>query len=41
MSEKEIKEVDKELVSKVLGDIKDFLNLHYSDIQTSEFIESN
>jgi len=41
MSEKEIKEIDKELVSKVLTEIKDFLNLHYSDAETSEIIESN
>lgn len=31
MSEKEIKEIDKEVVSKVLGDMKDFLTLHYSE----------
>lgn len=41
MSEKEIKEIDKELVSRVLNDLKDFLNLHYSDAETSELIESN
>ena len=31
MSEKEIKEIDKEVVSKVLGDMKDFLSLHYTE----------
>ncbi len=41
MSEKEIKEIDKEVVSKVLNDIKDFLNLHYTEAQTSELVESN
>ena len=41
MSEKEIKEIDKEVVSKVLNDIKDFLSLHYTDAETSELVESN
>ena len=40
MSEKDIKEIDKEVVSKVLTEIKDFLNLHYSEQETSQLIES-
>jgi len=41
MSEKEIKEIDKEVVSRVLGDMKEFLSLHYSEAETSELVESN
>jgi hypothetical protein len=41
MSEKEIKEIDKEVVSRVLSDSKDFLTLHYSEAETSELVESN
>ena len=41
MSDKEIKEVDKELVSRVLTEIKDFLILHYTEAETSEIVESN
>jgi hypothetical protein len=41
MSEKELKEIDKEVVGKVLNDLKDFLTLALSDAETSELIESN
>lgn len=41
MSEKELKEIDKEVVGKVLGDLKDFLTLHLSESETSELIESH
>lgn len=41
MNEKELKEIDKEVVGKVLNDIKDFLTLHMSDAETSELIESH
>ena len=41
MSEKELKEIDKEVVSKVLNELKDFLTLHLSEAETSELIESN
>ena len=41
MSEKDIKEIDKEVVSRVLNEIKDFLTLHYSESETSELVESN
>mmetsp|Transcript_9589 Transcript_9589/g.9220 ORF Transcript_9589/g.9220 Transcript_9589/m.9220 type:complete len:103 (+) Transcript_9589:1134-1442(+) len=41
MSEKEIKEIDKEVVQKVLADMKDFLTLHFSEQETSEVVESN
>lgn len=41
MSEKELKEVDKEVMGRLLNEIKDFLTLHYSDIETAELIESN
>lgn len=41
MSEKEVKEIDKEVVGRVLNDMKDFLNLHYSEEETAEMVESN
>lgn len=41
MSEKELKEIDKEVVGRVLNDLKDFLTLHLSDLETAELIESN
>ena len=41
MSEKELKELDKEVVGRLLNEVKDFLLLSYSDIETAELIESN
>jgi ubiquitin carboxyl-terminal hydrolase 9/24 len=41
MSEKELKELDKEVVGRLLSEVKDFLLLSFSDIQTAELIESN
>ena len=41
MSEKEIKEIDKEVVSRVLSEMKDFLSLHYSETETFEMVERN
>jgi hypothetical protein len=41
MSEKELKEIDKESVGRMLFDLKDFLNLALSDVETAEIIESN
>lgn len=41
MTEKELKEIDKEVVGKVLSDLKEFLTLYLSDDETSELIESH
>lgn len=41
MAEKELKEIDKESVGRVLLDLKDFLTLALSDTETAEIIESN
>jgi hypothetical protein len=41
MTEKEVKEIDKESVGRMLLDLKDFLNLVLSDVETAEIIESN
>ncbi len=41
ISEKELKEMDKESVSRVLKELKDFFTLSMTDIQTAEFIEIN
>ena len=41
MTEKEIKEIDKESVSLVLKSLKDFLTLALSDQETAQFIEIN
>lgn len=41
MTEKELKEIDKESIGRVLYDLKDFLTLGLSDAETSEMIESN
>lgn len=35
MSEKELKEVDKEVVGRVLSDLKDFLSIGMSDAETA------
>lgn len=41
MSEKELKEIDKESVGRVLNDLKDFMLLTFTDIETAELIERN
>jgi hypothetical protein len=41
MTEKEIKEIDKESVSLVLKSLKDFFTLALSDQETAKFIEIN
>ncbi len=41
MSEKELKEIDKESVGLMLLNIKDFLNLSLNEIETAQIIESN
>jgi len=41
MTEKEIKEIDKDSVSQVLKSLKDFLTLALQDKETAEFIEIN
>lgn len=40
MSEKELKEVDKEIIGRLLNDVKDFLLLSFSEMETAELIES-
>jgi hypothetical protein len=40
MSEKELKELDKEAIGRLLNDIKDFLLLSLSEIESAELIES-
>lgn len=41
MSEKELKEIDKETVGRVLYDMKDFLSLAMNEKETAEIIEQN
>ena len=41
MTEKELKEIDKESVSRVLKELKDFLTLSMNEMETAEFIEIN
>lgn len=41
MSEKELKEIDKESVGRVLNDLKDFMTLALTEVETAEIIESN
>ncbi len=41
MTEKEIKEIDKESISMVLKNLKEFLTLALSDQETAKFIEIN
>jgi hypothetical protein len=40
MSEKELKELDKEAIGRLLIDIKDFLLLSMSEAETSELLET-
>ena len=40
MSEKELKEVDKEIIGRLLIEIKDFLLLSFSEVETAQMIES-
>lgn len=39
MSEKELKEVDKDVVGRVLMDLKDFLSLAMSEQETYQLVE--
>ena len=41
MTEKELKEIDKESISRVLKELKDFLTLSMNDMETEQFIELN
>ena len=41
MTEKELKEIDKESIGRVLTDLKDFLTLGLTDTETAEMVESN
>jgi hypothetical protein len=41
MTEKELKEIDKESISRVLKELKDFLTLSMNDMETAQFIELN
>lgn len=41
MTEKELKEIDKESISRVLTELKDFLTLSMNDLETAELIEIN
>ena len=40
MSEKELKEIDKEIVGSVLNEFKDFFTLAMNETDTAELIES-
>lgn len=41
MTEKELKEIDKESASRVLSELKDFFTLSMTDVETAELIEKN
>ncbi len=41
MTEKELKEIDKESISRVLKELKDFLTLSMNELETAQFIEIN
>ncbi len=41
MTEKELKEIDKESISRVLAELKDFLTLSMTDSETFQLIEIN
>jgi ubiquitin carboxyl-terminal hydrolase 9/24 len=41
MTEKELKEIDKESVTKVLYELRDFFTLSMSEPETAELIEMN
>jgi hypothetical protein len=41
MSEKELKEIDKESVTRVLNELKDFFTLSMTEVETAEMIEMN
>lgn len=41
MTEKELKEIDKESISRVLKELKDFLTLSMNEMETAQFIELN
>jgi len=41
MTEKELKEIDKESVTRVLSELKEFFTLSMNDVETAELIEIN
>lgn len=41
ITEKELKEIDKDSISRVLSEMKDFFTLSFTDLQTAEMIEMN
>lgn len=41
LSEKELKEIDKESVTRVLNDLKDFFTISMSENETAELVEKN
>ena len=41
ITEKELKEIDKDSISRTLTEMKDFFTLSFSDLQTAELIEMN
>ncbi len=41
ISEKELKEIDKESVARLLNDLKDFLSIGLTDVETAEIVEQN
>jgi ubiquitin carboxyl-terminal hydrolase 9/24 len=41
MTEKELKEIDKESVTKVLTDLKEFFTLSMTEAETAQLIEIN
>ncbi|CDW78729.1 UNKNOWN [Stylonychia lemnae] len=41
ISEKELKEIDKEIIGRVLNDLKEFLTLFLNEEETAEIVETN
>jgi len=41
MTEKELKEIDKEIIGRVLSELKEFLILFLNEEETAEIIETN
>jgi len=41
MTEKELKEIDKEIIGRVLNELKDFLTLYLTEEETAEIVETN
>lgn len=40
MTDKELKEIDKESAGRLITDLKDFLTLSMNDIETAELVET-